>query len=464
MRILLLQAAFTRDYGITNPPLGLMYISAMLKRGGYSEVKILHLDLIKDSWKREAEAFRPDIAGIGALTAQALSLHEAAAWLKQTFNIPVVAGGPHAAHYPESVAADPNIDVAVTGEGELVFTELVRRFEAGRPGFSGLSGVAYRGPGGELVSVPPEYIRDLDSLPPPDWGAIDIGAYTGVVPCSVFAHGTRHMPVMTSRGCPYGCSYCHHVMGRRYRAHSPARVVAEIRELAEKHGVTDIEVMDDNVNLDRRRFRELLLALAAAGLGRVRIYLAGGLHAGTLDEELIGLFRPAGINYFAIGIESGSPRVQKLIGKGLDLDRVRRLIACAEGKGIFTHGLFMIGVPGETAEDIRLTTEFAVRSRLHTMLLSTCFVYRGTALASGLGAGAEMSEEADINHYSGYSGFSGRCECSPAELRRLKFLMNVKFYYSPARAWRIFRDLPRWSASLLLVLFKKFLIRSLPFS
>lgn len=466
MRILLVQARFNSDYGITNPPLGLMYISAALKAGGFPEVRLLHLDAMQngeEALRRELEEWRPGIVGIGALTAQERSLSACAALARETLPACyIVAGGPHPTHYYDECLKDRNLDAVIRGEAENAMLALVRALAAGkRPAAAG--GLCLRGGGGEPLLSEPAYCTDLDSLPMPDWGAVDHLVYERLVPCSVFAHGTRHMPLMTSRGCPYECVYCHKIMGRRYRAHSPARVLAEIKLLYGKFGVRYIEIMDDNVNLDKNRFREILRLLAAEKMPGLTVYLAGGLHAGTLDEETIDLFRPAGIPYFAIGVETGSPRMQEYIKKRLDLPRVKALIAYAAQKRIFTHGLFMIGIPGEKEEDVRATIDFAVSSELHTALISTCFVYRRTELARLLGPAAEMTGAGDVNHYSGYSGFSVCADVDAARLRRLKFLMNLRFYYSPRRLWLILRDLPRYSPGLLWVLVKKFLIRSYPF-
>lgn len=466
MKILLVQARLTKDYGIANPPLGLMYISAVLKAGGFGEVRLLSLHALErgdGALRRALSGWKPDIVGIGALTAQAESMYECAALARKLSPACyIVAGGPHPTHYYDECLKDPNIDAVIRGEAEYSFLALVRALAAGaRPDAAG--GVCLRGGDGELLLSEPVYCGDLDSLPMPDWAGLDHRPYERLVPCSVFAHGTRHMPIMTSRGCPYECVYCHKIMGRRYRAHSPGRVLAEIRELYNSFGVRYIEVMDDNVNLDKARFKEILRLLAAEKMPGLTVYLAGGLHAGTLDEECIDMFRPAGIPYFAIGVETGSPRIQELIKKRLDLPRVKALISYAAGLRIFTHGLFMIGIPGEKEEDIRATIDFAASSELNTALISTCFVFRRTELARMLGPAAELSAAGDVNFYSGYSGFSACSEVGPERLRVLKFLMNLRFYSSPRRIWRILRDLPRYSPGLLLVLSKKLFTRLFPF-
>lgn len=466
MKILLVQARFTENYGITNPPLGLLYISSYLKAHGYDDIRVLHLDAMppgEEELRRTLTSYSPELVGIGALTAQAVSMGRIGATVKSLLpGCLVVAGGPHPTHYGDRCMEDPNLDLVVSGEGEAPFLEIVRAWEGGG-GFEQIAGLKLRRGGAVIDTGPGLFTPDLDELPMPDWGALDHGIYQELVPCSIFAHGARHMPLMTSRGCPYECTYCHKVMGRRFRGHSAGRVLEEIRTLYDEYGVRIIEVMDDNVGCDRERFKEILRGLARREQPDLQVYLAGGLHAETLDEEIIDLMEAAGIPYFAIGIETGSPRMQRVIKKNLDLERVRSLIDYAASKGMFVHGLFMIGIPGETARDILRSIEFACGSRLHTMLLATCFVYRGTELGRALGEDALMREADDVNHYGGYDGFSVYAGVDRRLLRLLKFLMSVRFYYDPRRVWRILRDLPRVSPQLLGVLLEKLVRRTIPF-
>jgi len=465
VKILLVQAKFTRYHNITNPPLGLMYISAVLKRGGFAEVRLLHLDAHPDAqalMRSELESFRPDVVGVGALTAQAPSLHEAAAQAKAASpGCLVVAGGPHPTLYYEECLRDRNIDLVVRGEGEDTFLEIVAA-RAGGASLAGIRGTCRR-EGEAFIEEPPrEFRADLDTLPMPDWDVLDIASYDRIIPCSIFSYGSRHMPLITSRGCPYECVYCHHTMGKRYRAHSPERVLEEMLLLHGKYGVRFCEIMDDNVNLDRARFKKILRLLAERRPADLQVYLSYGLRADTLDAEAIDMFRAAGIPYFAIGIESGSKKIQALSRKNLDLGKVKLLVDHAASRRIFIHGLFMVGFPGETEEDIRETIEYACASSLHTCLISTCRVYKRTRLAEMVGNRGLMSEAGDVDSFGGYGGMPGSVNLSASRLLWLKFMMNLRFYYSPARVWRIFRDLPRYTPGLLFLLLKKLLGRSIP--
>lgn len=464
MKILLIQARFTVHFGYITPPLGLISLSAFLKRAGYSDVEVVHLEIAgggPDRLEERLREFRPDIVGISAMTAQARSMREIAALAKRVSpGTLVLAGGPYATHYPENCAADPAIDAAVLREGELTLLELVRLREKGLP-FDGVKGICFRR-GGEVVRTPPrEFIEDLDSLPLPDWGALDLGAYRNYLPCSILAYKQRYMSVMNSRGCPYRCTFCHNVMGKKFRAQSPARVVKELSVLRAEHGITHIEVIDDIANCDPGRFKAVLRAIAAGSPG-LKIYLAGGLRGDLLDEETIDLMPAAGVVDLTVAVESGSPRMQELIKKNADLDRLKRMIAYAAGKGIYVQGLFMIGFPGETVGDMWQTLRFAAGSKLHSMMIATCFGFRGTELGDSLGREAAMSPENDVSVYEGYS-FTSCSQLPPWKIKLMKFLINLVFYYNPFRIWRLLNALPGLNPALAGVFLRKIVQKTITF-
>lgn len=462
MRILLINARFSVHFGYVTPPLGLIALSAYLKRAGYSETSVLHLDTFPPGGERLEERLlelRPDVVGISAMTAQAASLHTIAGLVKKLLpGTMVLAGGAYPTHYPEACVRDTAIDAAVLHEGELTLLELVRRREQGLPP-DGVAGICLNRGGKAVRSEPRGFIEDLDSLPFPDWDALDIGVYRGLMPCSILAYKQRYMSVMNSRGCPYRCTYCHNIMGKRFRAQSPGRVLAELRLLHDRYGVNHVEILDDIANFDPARFKAILRGLAENG-PKLKIYLASGVRGDLLDEESVDLMPAAGVVDLTVAVETASPRLQKVIRKDLDLEKVKRIIAYAAGKRIYTQGLFMLGFPGETAAEMFKTLRYAASSRLHSMMIATCFGFKGTELGDALPEGKAMAPGNDVGVYEGYSSLT----CSslkPWQLKAMKFLINLAFYYNPARLWRIVRDLPNRNVHLAWVLVKKLAWKSM---
>ena len=486
MRILLIQARLSFFAGNLMPLMNLPALSAYLKQAGYKEVEMLHMDLFppgKEGVEERLRAFKPDIVGIGAMTAQAKSMHEVAGLVKRILpGALVVAGGPHPTSRAADCAANPAIDALVLHEGELTLLDLVRCVEEKKT-FDGVKGIGFRRDGRLVLTPPREFIEDLDSLPLPDWEAVDFNAYRDCLPTSMLGFGKKVIGIITSRGCPYHCIFCHHQLGSAFRAHSPARVLRDIAVLHDKYGVRDIEIIDDIINFDRDRLKAILRGIIAGGM-KIRLYMAVGLRGDLLDEETIDLMRAAGVVYLTVAVETGSPRMQKIIKKDLDLDKMKKMIAYAAKKRIFLQGLFLVGFPGETPDDVRQTVRYALGSRLHSMMVGTCCAYKGTELGDTISADKAPQAADACPGSSPDNNIKGELYCpvlfdtkpdsygyhvvncsdiSDRRLNAMKFLMNVRFYYNPLRAYRILRDMPFRNLGLMKIFFRKLLNKTLFF-
>lgn len=444
MKILLVKARPARTHGMASPPLGLLYLSAALKAAGYTDVAVLDGSLCgEEEFYRLVERSGADLVGISAITAEGLSLHRAAAAAKRgNGRAFVAAGGHYPSSDPERCLRDPAVDAVVPGEGERAVVELARALVRGEA------------PRGLLAAAPFE--EDLDSLPPPDWDAVDHRRYAAFVPQTPLLYGSRYLTLLTSRGCPYGCVFCHRLMGGAFRAHSPERVVSELAGLKARYGVDRFEIADDAFNFDRERAAEIFRRLAAAGLG-VRLYLCG-IRADLLDEELVGLMKAAGVVYAACGLETADFALQGAIGKRLDTARFAGNIRLLERAGIFTTAGVILGFEGETAGSLMRTARFLLASRLHTVMLATLRVYPGTPLAAG--SGRALTPEDDLGAYADLSG-DGLPAGRALRLGLAKAVLNAVFYLDPRRLYIIFRDLPERSPAVLRLLAGKFFSRTL---
>ena len=464
MRIFLVQARLTSCAGNVMPLLNLPALSAYLKRAGYRDIQSLHMDAFppgEDALERRLLDFSPDIVGIGAMTAQAKAMHETARLVKRLFpKTLVVVGGPHPTHDPQDCVANEAIDVMVLHEGEETLLELVQRREQGLP-FDGLKGICFRQNGKMVRNPPRDFIADLDSLPQPDWDSVDFDAYRDFLPCSMLPFRRRAAGIMTSRGCPYQCTFCHHQMGKRFRAQSPARVLEDISILHKKHGINDLEIIDDVFNFDRERLLAILKGIVASGM-KLNIYMTMGLRGDLLDEEILDLFHPAGVVFLTVAVESGSPRMQKLLKKNIDFDRMTRVIDYAAKKRIFVHGLFLFGFPEETVSDMWQTVRFVCKSKLHTMMIGTCYGFRGTEMGDALPEGKAVTPDNDAAAFSSYK-FVNCSSLSDRRIKAMKFLLNVLFYYNPRRIWRILRDVPFYNADLAEMFFHKIVNKTILF-
>jgi anaerobic magnesium-protoporphyrin IX monomethyl ester cyclase len=378
MRILLIQPNSrycTRDYINSNIPQGLLYVAAALREAGLGPIGLLDARMERLSRKAlvaRVREFRPDAVGMGGMTFEADEIKMVAGLVKKEFPAcKVVCGGPHASSAPEDLAADPNIDFVVIGEGENTAKELFAALEKGLD-TSAIAGLAFKDPGGVTRTRPRELVENLDSLPLPAWDLLDLERYfslwtkhsMGPLPAS-----ERAMTIITSRGCPYGCIYCHKIFGRRTRFRSPESVLAEMEILVKRLRVEEIEIADDIFNLDLPRAKAICDGMVSRGL-KVFLSFPNGLRSDRMDEELVLKMRAAGTYEVAYAIETATPRLQKLIGKNLDLEKARHMVRFTDAQGINVRGFFMLGFPGETAAEMRATVDFALNEPfLHADIL-----------------------------------------------------------------------------------------------
>jgi len=461
MRILLLKARYSQNFGHISPPLGLLYLSAYLKAQGH-EVRVLHLDAIRLMDEGVAEvmkSFSPRIVGLSAITAEADSLHALAALSKAVLpGVLVIAGGAYPSGYDEECLSDSNIDIVARGEGEITLAEVIGRIGRGED-LTGVGGLSRRGGGGAIIREPDRpFISDLDDLPMPDWDAVNRDMYSMFVPHTPLLYGKRYLGILTSRGCPYKCVFCHAIMGKCFRAHSVSRVVSEIEFLCRNYGAERIEVLDDTFNLDRERAFAIFSELKNRNLP-VKIYICG-IRADLLDAAMIDAMASAGVVYVGMGIESASPATQAAIGKNLDLEKVRANCELLARRGIFTTASFLLGLPGETVADCVRTLWFASTLKVHTAMISSLRVYKGSSLASSLPAAALINQKNDRGTYSGLSPTPSCSSIVPWKLSLLKIAGNLLFYLYPFRLFRILRDIPEPDSKVFGLFLRKFMERT----
>jgi radical SAM superfamily enzyme YgiQ (UPF0313 family) len=448
-RILLLdinRVALDTSADMLEYPLGLLYVATSLRAafGSQIDVRILSYHDRPNHWSPIEEAldtFRPQILGLRALTMGRAAMHRIATLAKEKFGVPVIlAGGPHATHCPEDVVANPAFACAVLGEGERTAVDLVACLLAGQP-IDAVPGIALPSPTGVRLTPPRPLIEDLDSLPIPEYDLVDFTqTHRGYVDFS-FRRDIPHANLFSSRGCPYRCIYCHKVFGKTFRPHSPERTLTEMRILYERHGIRNFQILDDIFNIDRRRAMRFFELLIASGMDVV-ISFPNGLRGDRIDAEMIDAMWDAGVRYIAYAIESGSPRIQRLIQKDLDLDRIAEAIALSNARGILTRGFFMLGFPTETEAEARMTVEFAKASDLAAAMFFTVVYFPGTPLYRLAQEMCDLSDydlalEDDYVHTR-----EGPYAFSRATLEQIKLDALREFCFSPKRLRLFFERMP----------------------
>ncbi len=294
--------------------------------------------------------------------------------------IPVIFGGPHVTTFPEIVMKDINVDIAVIGEGELTFREVVGRLIANEP-LAGVCGILHRIDGTVKREAARGFIANIDDIPFPAWDLLE-GNYSVTSRLNENNKFLMRKPVgliLTSRGCPKECYFCSVklVWSRKWRARSAKNIVDEIEFLIKKYGYREIHFVDDNSSVSNKRLHEICDELIVRKIN-IKLATPTGIAIGTLDEAILRKMKKAGFYRFCFGIETGDPEGQKIIKKFVNLEKARHVIKIANKLGFWTSGTFIFGFPHETASDIRKTIEFTKTSGIDFAVIYVLVPQPGT--------------------------------------------------------------------------------------
>ncbi len=370
------------DVGI---PMGILQIASVLEKNNYkvdiidylvdgnpivqnlTENKIRY-GMTDEELINKIKEIKPDLIGIsGLFTAQSENVILTADAIKKEFpNIPIAVGGADITCRPDDFLKNcKSIDIAVLGEGEYIVLDLMKYLD-NKLKLKDIKGIVYR-EGDKLVTNPRrKFIKNMDELPLPAYHLVDMEKYFKLPEKGIYFHRRsklRSAFIISSRSCPFDCCFCasHTIMGRGFRAHSAEYVLEHIKLLVEKYKVEQIYFEDDNFTFDKQRCEKILDKLIEKNYN-LTIIAPNGVRADRLDENLILKFKKVGCPFLIVAPESGSPRVlEKVIHKRFDLNTVLNVAEICKKVGMPLRAFFVIGFPGETKEDIKMTYNFALK-------------------------------------------------------------------------------------------------------
>lgn len=382
------------------PPLGIACLAAVLER----DYEIQVLDAVMEGYENEAPyaeyvkrvglsdedirrriaEFGPDMVGfsVGG-TDQYPSAHAALRLAREACPDAVtVMGGIYPTTQPEKALEDPALDYVVLGEGEDSLSKLAKAVESGDEGALP-DGIGLRRDGKPVVIPKKGFIEDIDSLPLPARHKLRMDLYINADKAYRFGPLRRpHTSIFTSRGCPGRCIFCDavHMMGREFRAHSAGRVLDEIESLITAYGMRELAFLDDNLTWDKDRAAAIFDGMMERGFD-LDWMTPNGLALYAINERLIEKMKVSGCYAVYLAFESGCQEVvSNIIRKPLNLEKARRYVARFKELGIETTGMFVIGFPGETKEQIEQTTRFAEEIDCDYVSFSIATPYPGTEL------------------------------------------------------------------------------------
>ncbi len=358
---------------------GVLVLAAVARQRGY-EVEIVDAKgggiTLEEAAARVA-ALAPDVLGVSATT---ISIHNGAriaAAVKDALpHLTTVVGGPHVSAVPEAtLAAFPEFDYGISGEGEVAFFALLDALGSGSP-VSSLPGVVGRDVAGAVhANCRAPYIDDLDSLPFPAWDVLG-DAFPHRFGPSIFNYRRTPMATLvTSRGCPFSCTFCDRsTSGKLGRYHSVEYVMAMCRMLAVR-GARHVIFYDDLFTVKRKRVVELCEAMVRA---KLPFTWSCNSHPNLLDLATMKLMKRAGCWQIAYGVESGSQRVLNVVKHEVKLPRLRETLRVTRAAGIRAKGYLMLGHPTEDLASLEETRAFLADVDLDVAQVTKFTPYPGT--------------------------------------------------------------------------------------
>ncbi len=467
-RILLIRTF--KDVGAGGPviPLGLLYLASSIRArfGDKCQIKIIDTGIIGedlDILRTEINVFKPQIIGLSAITCEAGLMHDIARVAKEMGkNITVLAGGPHPTIVSESVLSDSNIDYAIIGEGERTVVDLLEGLENGQDR-SRIKGIGYMDNNRHVLTEPQGYIDNLDDIAFPAWDLVNFREYAKYPNWNGNLKEKYYMPVLTSRGCPYLCTYCHNTLGKKFRPRTAENVFSEITSLYRGYQIKEFHIFDDVFNFDNNRIKKLCQYIVDSKL-KLSFAFPNGLRLDIMDKETVNLLHKIGTYKINYAVETASLKTQRTIKKNLDLGKVKEVVYNTNKLGIITTGYFMLGFPNETKDDMLETIRFAAVSDFDLAYFFKATAFPGTELFKSVTD--KNIEESGLDYYK-EAYFSSReysiSSIPTEELNRLVLYAQKEFYFKAKRIWRLIFKSPYKLKTLknLFELWTKILISSI---
>ena len=428
------------------PDLGLLYLGTALQSEGF-DVTLLDCPKEKFSFKDFkvfVEEGDYDVVGFRCYSRDHNYVNHHVNIVRQANPAALIlTGGPHPSALPEFVLSGmPNLDFAWKAEAEEGLPDLLSYFaEHGREIPENLletvSGLVWRSPSTGLPVVnQPSFGKDLDSYGLPAWDLADPESYPGAI-------WDEYYPILTTRGCPYPCTYCNTpgLSGRKLRHRTVEHVIEELRLLKNRYGVRRFSIIDDEFTLNKHYATRFSEALIEADLD-LKWDCPVGVRLNSLYPELLQVMEAAGCENLAVGIESGNQRIQELIKKKVTVETIREKAAMISGcSDIQIVGYFMIGFLDETEEEIRDTIRLASELGLRRANFNVVIPIPGTALFDEVvEQGLLKVEEINWDTLTSDQIAFKRRHLTGKRLLQLQQYAYLRFYGSPRIIWDVARE------------------------
>ncbi len=338
---------------LVNVPLSLLALARMVRND--FDVNIVNAVLDSDYKKQVIDACENALClGVSSMTCYQIrdGINVSAAVKEQNPDIPVIWGGYHPSTEPRQTLENPNVDIVIRGQGELVFKDVMERLRDGKS-LEGIPGVSCKD-GSRFIHNPDRNFTNINDFPPLIYDMIDVERHV-----KGYKFGTRCLDYYASQGCASGCSFCSepHFCGRRWSGLLPETVVSELEYLAKTYNIDTFMVRDSDFFLNVRRVKELCELLIEKDLGLRLTSVNGRMEQfSRISDDVLELARKAGIHEVFFGFESGLQEALDAMNKGAKASQIKVCTDKCVKHDIDIRGSFMVGIPGVDVREEVIST------------------------------------------------------------------------------------------------------------
>jgi len=443
------------------PPIGLGYMATGLRKHGF-EVTIL--DCLKERFNfldfygyiKKADF---DLIGFQVYSKDIESVNKHISLVKKVNeSIWTIVGGPHPSLLPEKTFHHfPMVDFGFKGESEVGISALVVYLSGNRIGFKdfdgavlkNISGLIWKN-GSDVVCNEMYLEKNLDNFDYPAWDLIRPNKYPDG-PHGVFFRELPIAPIVTTRGCPFKCTFCgsKSINGSTLRKRSVESIIKEIELLQNSYGIREIHFLDDNFTFDKNFAMNVSREIIKRKI-KINWCCPNGIRLDTLDEDLLKLMKESGCYSISVGIESGSQRILKLMKKGISLGQIVDKVNLIRKLSFIVSGFFIIGYPDETKEDIRETIKFSKKLDLDRAAFFNFLPLPGTEIYKQLIQSGEM-QEFSWHDFSSYKVNYAPVGISKNRLKWFQRQAYLSFYLRPVIIYKLFKEIKTFKQVMFIV-------------
>lgn len=361
-------------------PLGISYISSSLKKAGFNvfTVNLNHDNRpIKDIINEAILKFKIDIIGTGGISIQYNSLYEILKYIKEINpNMTTIVGG-------GIITADPEVamdalefaDIGVIGEGEITICKLMSALE-NKSDLANVDGLIFKQNDKYIITSSREEIKDLDSIPYPDYEGFELEKYLELPPPDVNnLHEKRLAFILGSRACPFNCTFCFHTVGRKYRQRSIKSITDELDYLADKYNIGFVFMADELFGKQKERLKQFCEYMKKKGL-----YWRGSFRVDDIDEPTVEMLKNGNCAIIGLGLESADNRILKSMKKYITIEQIEKALKLIYDAKVPFSGNFIFGDINETVETAQNTLDWWNKHPEYSLNLWPIVTYPGSYL------------------------------------------------------------------------------------